>query len=108
LRSTSFGGATGRMPIGQVTRGTTGTNRLRRMDRWIGTLPAIHRADALVVDLGYGASATTVLELHQRLRVPVVGLEIAPQRVATAKPFERDGVSFALGGFGPGGLSPAG
>nr|HPM52817.1 class I SAM-dependent methyltransferase [Rhodoglobus sp.] len=27
------------MPIGQVTRGTTGTNRLRRIDRWIAQLP---------------------------------------------------------------------
>jgi SAM-dependent methyltransferase len=94
------------MPIGQVTRGTTGTNRLRRMDRWIATLPALRRPDALVVDLGYGASATTVLELHQRLGVPVVGLEISPERVAIAKPFERDGVTFALGGFELAGLHP--
>ena len=50
------------MPIGQVTRGTTGTNRLRRVDRWIAQLAALRRAtDPLVVDLGYGASATTTL-----------------------------------------------
>jgi hypothetical protein len=93
------------MPSGRITRGTTGTNRLRRMDRWIAQLPQLRRAaHPLVVDLGYGASATTVLELHQRLArtrpdVEVLGLEIAPDRVAIAKPFERPGVRFALGGF---------
>ncbi len=94
------------MPIGQVTRGTTGTNRLRRMDRWIAQLPQLRRPDALVVDLGYGASATTVLELQSRLGVPVVGLEISPERVADAVPFAREGVRFALGGFELAGLTP--
>jgi hypothetical protein len=75
------------------------------MDRWIAQLPELRRAQhPLVVDLGYGASATTVLELQQRLArvrpdVDVLGLEIAPERVAAAKPFERAGVRFALGGF---------
>lgn len=93
------------MPIGQVTRGTTGTNRLRRVDRWIAQLPALRRAEhPIVVDLGYGASATTPLELHQRLSrvrpdVEVVGLEIEPARVRAALPYARAGVSFALGGF---------
>jgi hypothetical protein len=93
------------MPVGQVTRGTTGTNRLRRVDRWIAHSPALRRAARpIVVDLGYGASATTTLELHRRLSrlrpdVEVLGLEIAPERVAAAKPFERPGVRFALGGF---------
>ena len=93
------------MPIGQVTRGTTGHNRLRRVDRWIAQLPALRRAEhPLVVDLGYGASATTALELHERLGkvrpdVEVVGIEIEPARVAAAKPFERPGVSFRVGGF---------
>ncbi len=32
------------MPIGQVTRGTTGTNRLRRMDRWIASAAAVATA----------------------------------------------------------------
>lgn len=58
----------------------------------------------LVVDLGYGASHTTTLELFTRLRavradVEVVGIEIDPARVALAKPYEREGLSFALGGF---------
>ncbi|MHC5797564.1 class I SAM-dependent methyltransferase [Lacisediminihabitans sp. FW035] len=102
------------MPIGSITRGTTGTNRLRRIDRWIAELPAFRRAtDPLVVDLGYGASATTTLELHQRLgrvrpQVQVVGLEIDPARVALASLSARTGVRFALGGFEvplPGGRS---
>jgi hypothetical protein len=93
------------MPIGSITRGTTGTNRLRRVDRWIAAHPVLRRADdPLVVDLGYGASATTPLELHQRLRkvrpdVEVVGIEIDPERVRLASLSARPGVSFRLGGF---------
>ncbi len=103
-------------PIGRITRGTTGTNRLRRIDRWIAALPALRRADdPLVVDLGYGASAATVLELHSRLAgvrsdVEVVGIEIDPERVRSASAGARPGVSFRLGGFEvplPGGRRPA-
>jgi hypothetical protein len=92
-------------PIGSITRGTTGTNRLRRVDRFIAQLPALRQAKTpLVVDLGYGASATTSLELHQRLArvrpsVEVVGIEIDPARVALAALSARQGVSFRLGGF---------
>ncbi|MBU4465740.1 MAG: class I SAM-dependent methyltransferase [Actinobacteria bacterium] len=103
--------------LGQITRGTTGTNRLRRVDRWIARHPVLRRAeDPLVVDLGFGASAVTALELEQRLRtaradVEVLGLEIDPARVARARTqleavrrgtthFTTDArVSFALGGF---------
>jgi hypothetical protein len=90
---------------GRITRGTTGANRLRRMDRWIAAHPALRRAaDPLVVDLGYGASPRTALELLERLRrvrsdVRVVGIEIDPARVAAAAPFEREGLTFRLGGF---------
>lgn len=93
------------MPIGSITRGTTGTNRLRRIDRWIASLPAFrHAPDPLVVDLGYGASATTSLELHQRLArvrpdVEVIGIEIDPERVRVANLSAKPGVSFRLGGF---------
>lgn len=64
-------------------------NRLRRVDRWIATQPAARVPGALVVDLGYGASATTSVELHGRLsrsnaRLEVLGLEIDPARVAGA------------------------
>lgn len=105
-------------PVGRVTRGTTGTNRLRRVDRWIARHPALRRADPhpLVVDLGFGASAVTALELEARLRatrddVEVLGLEIEPARVARAREqlalvrsgatgFAPDAhVSFGLGGF---------
>ncbi|MFG1941566.1 class I SAM-dependent methyltransferase [Nonomuraea sp. NPDC048826] len=94
-------------PVGAITRGTTAHNRLRRADRWIA---AVHgrllrgTARPLVVDLGYGASHATTLELFTRLRrvapdVEVVGVEIDPARVAVAKPYEREGLSFVLGGF---------
>jgi hypothetical protein len=92
-------------PHGRITRGTTGANRLRRVDRWIAALPALRRADdPLVVDLGYGASATTSLELHERLAstrpdVEVIGIEIDPERVRVASASARPGVSFRLGGF---------
>ncbi len=108
--------------MGRPTRGTTGTNRLRRVDRWLtGPGAAVLRgaSDPLVVDLGYGASGVTTIEMAARLRavrgdVEVVGLEIDPERVETAR---RDavrlgvdgaaggagGVAFALGGFELGG-----
>ncbi|HEX7834417.1 MAG TPA: class I SAM-dependent methyltransferase [Pseudolysinimonas sp.] len=92
-------------PTGRITRGTTGTNRLRRIDRWIAAQPVLRRTDdPLVVDLGYGASATTTLELRDRLArvrpdVRVIGIEIDPQRVRDAAAATRDGVTFALGGF---------
>ncbi|MEV6767856.1 class I SAM-dependent methyltransferase [Nocardia sp. NPDC051030] len=99
-------------PIGTITRGTTGINRLRRGDRWLthDSLVAerlLNAADPLVVDLGYGASPVTTLELAARLRtvrpdLRVVGLEIDPERVAPG----RDGVTFARGGFELAGLHP--
>lgn len=117
-----------RSPVGRLTRGTTGTNRLRRVDRWIARQAALRTAaDPLVVDLGYGASGVTALELHARLArarpdVEVLGLEIAPERVERARAqladvragrtcFAPDArVSFARGGFEvpvPGGRRPA-
>ena len=103
-------------PQGRITRGTTNVNRLRRVDRWIAAHPALRRtADPLVVDLGYGASATTTLELRDRLvavrpDVSVVGIEIDPERVRIAAAAARDGVEFRLGGFEvplPGSRRPA-
>jgi hypothetical protein len=95
----------GRMVEGRVTRGTTGTNRLRRIDRWIATLPVLRTTpDPLVVDLGYGASATTSLELYDRIArvvpaIEVIGIEIEPDRVKLAAASAKLGVSFRLGGF---------
>jgi hypothetical protein len=92
-------------PIGRITRGTTGVNRLRRIDRWIAALPVLRRTDdPLVVDLGYGASATTPLELHARLAkvradVEVTGIEIDPERVRLASASATTGVTFIRGGF---------
>src|SRR4051812_12963896 len=94
-------------PLGILTRGTTAPNRLRRVDRWItGTYAGLLRAadDPLVVDLGYGASPVTTVELADRLvalrpDVEVVGIEIDPERVAAALPLARPGLSFRRGGF---------
>ncbi|MBB5106589.1 class I SAM-dependent methyltransferase [Streptomyces spectabilis] len=94
-------------PVGTVTRGTTNPNRLRRMDRWIAAAhgAALRRAaDPLAVDLGYGAAPWTAVELLLRLRTAapharVVGIEIDPARVAAARPYEREGLSFRHGGF---------
>lgn len=118
----------GSRTTGKITRGTTNTNRLRRVDRWIARHPVLRRTDdPLVIDLGYGASGVTAFELEARLRrshadVEVVGLEIDPARVqrATAQlvevrtgrtPFAPDArVSFARGGFEvplPAGRRPA-
>nr|WP_174562518.1 class I SAM-dependent methyltransferase [Nocardia acidivorans] len=99
-------------PIGTITRGTTGGNRLRRGDRWLLHDPLVTRRlleapEPLVVDLGYGASPVTTLEMAGRLRtirpdLRVVGLEIDPERVVPGQ----QGVTFARGGFELAGLRP--
>ncbi|MDX3227195.1 class I SAM-dependent methyltransferase [Streptomyces sp. ME19-01-6] len=105
-------------PIGSATRGTTNPNRLRRMDRWIAAAHgrALRRAEApIAVDLGYGAAPWTAVELLGRLRTVrpdarVVGVEIDPARVAAARPYRREGLDFAHGGFEvplPDGARPA-
>lgn len=94
-------------PLGAITRGTTNPNRLRRVDRWLAG-PAADRlgrsADPVVVDLGFGATPVTAVELLARLRtvrpdVEVVGIEIDPARVAAARPWAGPGLTFAVGGF---------
>ena len=101
------GGSRAGRPVGNVTRGTTNPNRMRRVDRWL-TGPQAWRLrnadDPLVVDLGYGVSPATAVELFERLTairpdVRVVGVEIEPERVRQAKALERPGLSFQLGGF---------
>lgn len=101
--------------LGIATRGTTNPNRLRRMDNWItATLGTQLRAaaDPLVVDLGYGASPVTTLDLARRLSrvradVRVVGVEIDADRVAAAQPAaEPPRLTFVRGGFEFAGLQP--
>ncbi len=89
-------------PIGQITRGTTGSNRLRRFDRWIAHLCSreLRRGSPLAVDLGFGSTPTTTVEWQRSLhrlnpRVRVVGVEIDPNRVAAAKPV----IEAICGGF---------
>jgi hypothetical protein len=94
--------------LGLPTRGTTNPNRLRRMDNWtVARLGGLLRraADPLVVDLGYGATPVTAIELAGRLTrtradARVVGLEIDPARVGAALPFaDPPRLTFARGGF---------
>ncbi|SCG65419.1 SAM-dependent methyltransferase [Micromonospora zamorensis] len=109
-------GAARRRPLGVVTRGTTNPNRLRRVDNWIVATCADRlsaAADPLVVDLGYGATPVTAVELRARLAagvrpdVRLVGLEIDPARVAAAAPAaDPPGLTFARGGFELAGLRP--
>ena len=103
-------------PEGDITRGTTNPRRLRRADRWItqaqrAVLCAQQRP--LIVDLGFGASPVTTVELYLAVRAvapaaEVTGLEIDPARVASAcrelavlraGGAALPGLSFALGGF---------
>jgi hypothetical protein len=98
-------------PEGQITRGKTAPNRLRRVDNFLLAYdtPLLRRSDAsfsraLVVDLGYGREPITTLEFAARLRrvnpgLPVLGIEIDPERVAAAQPFADERTFFRLGGF---------
>jgi hypothetical protein len=92
------------MSEGTITRGTTNPNRLRRVDRWLQMWPGLKSThDPLVVDLGYGASAVTPLELMHRLRktrpdVQLVGLEIDPERVQIARAELSEACAQALAG----------
>jgi hypothetical protein len=100
--------------LGLPTRGTTGPNRLRRIDRHLIAVhgPLIRAAPApLVVDLGYGATPVTAVELHTRLLavrpdVRVVGLEIDQERVDAAQAAAAPGLEFRRGGFEVADLRP--
>ncbi|GAA2818836.1 class I SAM-dependent methyltransferase [Saccharopolyspora taberi] len=102
--------------LGVPTRGTTNPNRLRRIDRWIAGTPWVagalrDAADPVVVDLGYGSSPVTTVELASRLRpvrpdVRVFGLEIDPERVAAGKLVaDPPALEFRRGGFELAGLA---
>jgi len=105
-------------PLGNPTRGTTNPNRLRRSDRWLTGTWWVRNAlacavDPLVVDLGYGATPVTTVELARRLSsvrpdVRVLGLEIDQERVDFALPAaDPPRLSFARGGFELAGTRPA-
>lgn len=92
-------------PVGAITRGTTNPNRLRRIDRYLTQISALRNTENLLaVDLGYGKTPVTAVELLSRLgkispRVRVLGIEIDPERVAEAKPLEHERLRFIHGGF---------
>jgi hypothetical protein len=98
-------------PQGQLTRGKTASNRLRRVDNFILLYePALLTrtdglfADSIFVDLGYGFDARTTLESAARFRrvnphLKILGVEIDKERVAAALPFADDKTFFRLGGF---------
>lgn len=91
---------------GVITRGKTARNRLRRVDTFaLQYAPELlKRPDCLYVDLGYGEEAFTTLESAARFRLlnptlKVIGVEIDPERVERAKPFEDEHTHFRVGGF---------
>ncbi|MGD8397473.1 MAG: methylase [Anaerolineae bacterium] len=98
-------------PEGQPTRGKTTANRLRRVDAFVLAYdrPLLCRragafARAFFVDLGYGQEPVTTLQSAARLRqanpaLPVLGVEINPERVAAAQPYADARTFFRLGGF---------
>jgi hypothetical protein len=98
-------------PQGQVTRGKTARNRLRQVDHFCLMYDPglLTRCDgdfshALFVDLGYGAEPFTTLETAARLRtlnptLSLLGVEIEPERVARAQPYNDQNTFFRLGGF---------
>jgi hypothetical protein len=98
-------------PQGQITRGKTASNRLRRVDNFVllyePTLLTRTEggfASSLFVDLGYGFDARTTLESAARFRrvnpsLPILGVEIDKERVEAALPFADDKTFFRLGGF---------
>jgi hypothetical protein len=98
-------------PQGQETRGKTARNRLRRVDNFVTLYdPALlcrvsgDYAQAMFVDLGYGAEPFTTLESAARFRrlnpaLPVLGVEIDTERVNAARPYTDAITHFRLGGF---------
>jgi hypothetical protein len=86
------------------------------MDNWMTATLREHllaAPDPLVIDLGYGATPVTAIELAARLSavrpdVRVLGLEIDPERVAAALPAAAPPrLTFARGGFELAGQRPA-
>jgi len=98
-------------PLGQVTRGKTASNRLRRVDNFILRYePALltrtdgRFAASLFVDLGYGFDPRTTLESAARFRranprLPILRVEIDRERVEAAQPYADALTHVRLGGF---------
>ena len=92
-------------PVGAITRGTTNPSRLRRIDRYLTQLTFLRQlANPLAVDLGYGKTPVTAVELLARLEkvspnIRVLGIEIDPARVTEAKALENSRLTFEHGGF---------
>ncbi|MEW6400386.1 MAG: class I SAM-dependent methyltransferase [Chloroflexota bacterium] len=103
--------AVSKKPVGLPTRGKTASNRLRRVDNFMLLYkPSLFTrtdgrfARSLFVDLGYGFDPRTTLESAARFRgvnprLPILGVEIDPQRVEAAQPFADEITHFRLGGF---------
>lgn len=92
--------------MGQVTRGKTAPNRLRKTDTFLAVAypEFVRHLPGLYVDLGFGAYPVTSVETLHRLRrlnpdLRVVGVEIDPERVQEAAAYVEPGLSFRLGGF---------
>ena len=92
-------------PVGAITRGTTNPNRLRRIDRYLTQFTFLRLvANPIAVDLGYGKTPVTAVELLGRLAkvaptIRVLGIEIDPARVTEAKALEHSKLAFEHGGF---------
>jgi len=93
-------------PLGLPTRGKTAPNRLRPTDTYLALCyPGFIRSlPGIYVDLGFGQSPSTTVETAVRLRrlnqgLRIVGVEIDPERVASAQPCAGPGLDFRLGGF---------
>jgi hypothetical protein len=89
-----------------------GTPSVLRVLGVLGPTATANGASPLVVDLGYGASPVTTVELYARLRavrpdVRVLGLELDPERVAAAASAAAPpGLDFRRGGFELAGTRP--
>ena len=92
-------------PVGAITRGNTNPNRLRRIDRYLTQFSFLRQlGNPIAVDLGYGKTPVTAVELLGRLAkvaptIRVLGIEINPARVTEAKALEHSKLAFEHGGF---------
>jgi len=98
-------------PIGNTTRGKTTSNRLRRTDLFLThydphliKMAIPPNQIAYFVDHGYGREPLTTLESAKQLRklnpdLPILGVEIDPERIASALPYSDKNTLFRLGGF---------